>query len=148
MGVHRGVFQRMAPPGLGPTGKVLFVCSRNSARSQFAAARWSQVAGVSASSAGHRPAAEVHPLAVAVAAERGLDLRGARPRGYQAISSPPDLLISVCDKANEAPLPEAGRHLHWSIPDPVPVGELEAFREAFDAVDHRIDSLTGEWKRP
>ena len=48
---------------------VAFVCTHNSARSQFAAALWREMTGAEVVSAGSQPASVVHPLAVAVAAE-------------------------------------------------------------------------------
>lgn len=124
--------------------KVAFVCTHNSARSQFASALWQRLTGSPASSAGAQPAPTVHPKAVKVAAEFDIDISGAKPASYSTL--PPDigLLISVCDRANEGDLPGAGGRLHWSIPDPVPVGTLDAFRSAFAEIAHRIEHLAGE----
>ena len=121
---------------------VVFVCNHNSARSQYAAAYWTMRTGRDATSAGANPAAVVHPLAIRVAKERGVDLRAARPRGYDSLARLPELLVSVCDQAREADLPDAERHIHWSIPDPVAAGRVGAFRSAFGEIEHRVDSLT------
>jgi protein-tyrosine-phosphatase len=128
---------------LNPPGSVVFVCSRNSARSQYAAAYWTLRTDRESTSGGAVPAQAVHPLAVQVAAERGLDLSGAQPRGYDSLPRSIDLLISVCDRAREADLPGAHRRVHWSIPDPALQGSVGAFRSAFDEIEHRIDSLRG-----
>ena len=53
--------------GPDPGDSVAFVCTYNSARSQFAAALWSETTGFEAASAGFDPAATVHPKAVRVA---------------------------------------------------------------------------------
>lgn len=131
---------------LGPTssldGSVAFVCTHNSARSQFAAARFTQLTGRSASSAGTHPADKVHPGAVKAAQRFGLDLSDRRPAGYQSLEGA-DLVISVCDRALEYGLPPHSRHLHWSIPDPSPVGGAAAFRSAFDLIDRRLTRLVG-----
>lgn len=132
----------LAPAVAPPTGRTLFVCTHNSARSQFARALWSHRTGRPAESAGTAPAVRVHPLAVRVAAEHGLDISAEQPRGYQAIAGRSDLVISVCDLAAEAALPPAGRHLHWAIPDPVRVGGVTAFRRAFGEIAARIDAIT------
>jgi ArsR family transcriptional regulator, arsenate/arsenite/antimonite-responsive transcriptional repressor / arsenate reductase (thioredoxin) len=124
-----------------PMSSVVFVCNHNSARSQYAAAYWTSRTGRVATSAGVNPAPAVHPLAIRVAKERGLDLRGAQPGGYDSLTRVPELLISVCDKAREARLPSAERHIHWSISDPVAVRQVGAFRSAFDDIEHRVDSL-------
>ncbi len=120
---------------------VLFVCTHNSARSQFAAAAWQDRTGLAAQSAGNNPATRVHPKAVRAAAEFGLDLAGATPRGYEAISITPDLVISVCDRAHEAGVPFDAPAVHWSVPDPVRAGSIGAFRAAFADLSQRIDRL-------
>ena len=128
-------------PGPLPMSSVVFVCNHNSARSQYAAAYWTSRTGRVATSAGVNPAPAVHPLAIRVAKERGLDLSGARPRGYDSLTQVPVLLISVCDLAREGFLPDAQHHIHWSVPDPVAVRQVGAFRSAFDDIEHRVDSL-------
>lgn len=128
------------PPSLD--GSVAFVCTHNSARSQFAAARFTQLTGRPASSAGTHPAATVHPGAVKAARSFGLDLSDRQPVGYQSLPGA-DLVISVCDRALEYGLPPHRRHLHWSIPDPSPVGGAAAFRSAFDLIDRRLTRLIG-----
>jgi protein-tyrosine-phosphatase/DNA-binding transcriptional ArsR family regulator len=122
---------------------MLFVCTHNSARSQFAAARWRQVTNLEVECAGTEPAARVHPMAVRVATEYGLDLRDAAPKGYDAVDRSPDLVISVCDRAHEAAAPFDAPQAHWSIPDPVAVGDIGAFRTAFSAIATRINELAG-----
>ena len=122
-------------------GRVLFVCSHNSARSQYAAARWAERTGDLAQSAGLQPARRVNPTAVRVAAERGLDLTGRIPKGYDDVGFVPDLVISVCDQAREAELPSAAMYQHWSIPDPVPSGKVSEFRSAFREIDDRVERL-------
>lgn len=122
-------------------GSVLFVCSHNSARSQYAAARWKERTGRAALSAGSDPAATVHPLAIRAAADRGLDISGSVPRGYDAVTDAQDLMVSVCDRARESELPPAKEHVHWSVADPVLKGSIAAFREAFSEIDARIEAL-------
>jgi protein-tyrosine-phosphatase len=120
---------------------VLFVCTHNSARSQFAAARWRQVTGLEALSAGMAPAERVHPGAVRAARTFDVDLTRARPNGYEVITSAPDLIVSVCDRARESGLPFASPALHWSVPDPVHTGTSKAFHVAFAEIVERIDHL-------
>jgi protein-tyrosine-phosphatase len=120
---------------------VLFVCTHNSARSQFAAALWRSRTGGAAESAGTTPADRVHPTAARVASELGLDLATASPKGYDALTGRPDLIVSVCDRAREAGLPFDAPSIHWSIPDPVARGTVEAFRSAFGEIAARVDRL-------
>jgi len=139
--LRREVLDCLVPSRARLSGSVVFVCSHNSARSQYAALYWHSVTGGDPVSAGSHPSAEVHPIAIRVAFERGLDLSSAVPRGYESITFVPDVLISVCDRAREEPLPEARRRLHWSIPDPVPAGQVAGFRSAFVEVERRVDQL-------
>lgn len=123
--------------------RVAFVCTHNSARSQFAAALWHATTDASVASAGSAPADEVHPTAVKVAAEFGVDLSAARPGGYDTLPWRPDIVVSVCDRALEGGVPKAPIHHHWSIPDPVRAGDVKSFRSAFAEIADRIDHLAG-----
>jgi protein-tyrosine-phosphatase len=95
---------------------ILFVCTHNSARSQFAAALWRQRTGLVADIAGTRPAPAVHPRAVRAAADFGLELTPVAPKGYAAVTNKPDLVVSVCDRARESGLPFAAPSLHAGKP--------------------------------
>lgn len=122
--------------------RVLFVCTHNSARSQLAAAVWERRTGTPATSAGTHPAERVHPGAVAVALGAGLDLSDARPR----VLDPTHLhdstvVVTVCDQAHEELDPD-DTWLHWSIPDPVPLGTDAAFEDALRVIEGRVATLT------
>lgn len=139
--------QRSAMVGLSTAtinpGSVVFACNHNSARSQYAAAYWRARTGQPVQSAGAEPAQVVHPIAIRVASERGVDLSEATPQGYDSLEMPLELLITVCDRAREQELPGWRRHVHWSIPDPVASGRVGAFRSAFDEIEQRVDALVG-----
>ena len=128
-------------PRIAPAGPILFVCTHNSARSQFAAALWRRRTGAEADSAGTDPAARVHPHAVDAATAFGIDLLAARPKGYDEVETAPALVVSVCDRAHEAESPFDAPRLHWSIPDPVRRGSASAFRSSFAAIASRIERL-------
>lgn len=119
---------------------VLFVCSRNAARSQLAAALWRRRTGRPATSAGATPAGSVDAWTVEVARAHGLDLAGARPLGWGAVGATPDLVVSVCDRAREAQPPFDAPLLHWSVPDPVGHGR-DAFEAALTDLEPRVDRL-------
>lgn len=123
-----------------PARDVLFVCTANSARSQLAAHLWQARTGLAALSAGTDPAPRVHPLAVEVAARGGLDLTAATPIGHHDLDVRPDLVVSVCDRANESDLAIAAPRLHWSVPDPVG-GGVDAFVAVFEELSARVDRL-------
>lgn len=130
----------LGPPPAVVADEVLFVCTHNAARSQLAAALWERRTGRPAGSAGQRPAAAVHPLAVATAGRHGIDLTAARPHGYDTIARAPDLVVSVCDRAREAGLPLDVPTLHWSVPDPIEGGPPE-FEAAYGQLATRIELL-------
>lgn len=121
-------------------GRVLFVCTRNAARSQLAAALWRQVTRQDAASAGSEPATAVDPLAVEVAALHGLDLGTPEPRGYEDVDARFDLVVSVCDRAFEQGVPFDAQHLHWSVADPAG-GDRAAYAAAFDQIRRRVHRL-------
>ncbi|HUG86101.1 MAG TPA: ArsR family transcriptional regulator [Euzebya sp.] len=123
-----------------PVGTPLFLCTHNSARSPFAAALWTSTTGLPAGSAGSDPAATVHPLAVDVAGEYGVDLSAARPRGYHEVTDDPDIVVSVCDRAFEGDVPLTAPRMHWSVPDPS-TRARPTFQAAFADIAERISRL-------
>jgi protein-tyrosine-phosphatase/DNA-binding transcriptional ArsR family regulator len=139
--IHDGL-ERIGPRTQHVTGPVLFVCTANSARSQLAAGLWTATTGAPAVSAGTHPAERVHPGALAAAHRAGLDLGDAKPTSLREIRRRPPLTITVCDRAHEELDPEPG-WLHWSIPDPVPVGTAKAFDATVDGLRQRIATVAG-----
>jgi ArsR family transcriptional regulator, arsenate/arsenite/antimonite-responsive transcriptional repressor / arsenate reductase (thioredoxin) len=128
------------PPA--PPRTALFVCTHNSARSQLAAALWTDLTGAPAESAGTEPAPRVHPGAVAAARRAGLDLTGRTPRHLRDLARTPELVVTVCDRAHEE-LDIAPGWLHWSLPDPVDDGRARAFDATVTELRDRIQTLTG-----
>lgn len=116
--------------------KVLFVCTRNSARSQLAAALWRQVSEIPSASAGTHPADRIARGAIEAARRHGLDLEDRPPRRLDQPMLNPGLVVTVCDNAHEE---LAGRgDVHWSVPDPLRLNTDEAFEEAFVDLASRI----------
>jgi protein-tyrosine-phosphatase/DNA-binding transcriptional ArsR family regulator len=136
----RGALDGLAPGRPVPVGPALFICSANSARSQLAAAMWRELSGESAESAGTHPAERVNAGAVAAAGRAGLDVAGAVPRELAAGERFPALVVTVCDRAHEE-LEAHENWLHWSIPDPVPVGTKAAFDGTVAELRERIGSI-------
>lgn len=134
-------FEGMRPVRAIPTAAALFVCTANSARSPLAAALWAKVTGAPAMSAGTHPADRVHPGAVSAARRAGLDLSDAVPRDLADVDALPSLVVTVCDRAHEE-LDASDDWLHWSVPDPVPVGTTEAFDAAVIELRDRIRGVT------
>ena len=125
--------------------RALFVCTRNSARSQLAAALWRSLAGAPAESAGTHPASRVHPGAIAAAKRAGLDIAGSIPRTLERVGKLPGIVVTVCDQAHEELAPD-DTWLHWSVPDPVPRGTRRAFGAALAELSERIAVLIADSK--
>ena len=134
-----GALEGLVPGRVHGTRRVLFVCTRNSARSQLAAALWQQASVIPAVSAGTHPAERIAPGAVDVARRHGIDLAGLAPRLLDHVSDDGDLVVTVCDNAHEE-LPGM-RGIHWSVPDPLRLNTREAFESAFADISHRINDL-------
>jgi protein-tyrosine-phosphatase len=141
-----GALEGLVPGRSVPQGSALFVCTASSARSQLAAALWRRATGEAAVAAGTRPADRVHPGAVAAARRAGLDLTAATPRSLDDLPERPALVVTVCDRAHEE-LPPADDRLHWSVPDPVPIGTKAAFDVAVGELSHRVDILSAAASR-
>lgn len=129
-------------PALVTPGRVVFVCTANTARSHLAAALWRRASGIPVTSAGTRPGARIARGAVAAAGRHDLDLPDVAPQHLDEIGRSPrggDLVVTVCDHAHEE-IGDAGQ-LHWSIPDPVPAGSRAAFDRALDELASRVRLL-------
>lgn len=122
-----------------PVGRMLFLCSHNSARSQLAAALWTARTGEPASSAGTQPADRIHRGAVAAARRAGLALADRRPTRIGRIA-PRTQVVTVCDRAHEE-LDPTPTWWHWSIPDPIETGTAAAFDAVIVDLDARIRPL-------
>lgn len=121
---------------------VLFVCSTNSARSQLAAALWTECTGALAHSAGTHPAQHVHPGAIAAAERAGFDLHATTPRSLDGVEVLSPVVITVCDQAYEEVGSKRGWS-HWSISDPVARGTKSAFDVAVVEIRERIHAVVG-----
>lgn len=129
--LHPGL--RLIPPPAGIVGtraRVLFLCTGNSARSQMAQAICEQLAGgmVAAASAGSHPK-PLHPNAVRVMREHGIDISSREPRHFGAVAGQRfDYVISLCDRVREVcpDFPGPPEVIHWSIPDPAAAGDSDA----------------------
>jgi protein-tyrosine-phosphatase len=137
--LNPGALDDLAAPTARAALRVLFVCTANSARSHLAAALWRRASNVPAVSAGTHPAAAIDPGAVAAAERHHLPLPRLRPRHISDVRQAGDLVITVCDLAHEE-LSEAAA-VHWSVPDPVPVGDPDSFDAALAQLAGRVERL-------
>jgi protein-tyrosine-phosphatase len=134
-----GALAGLVPGAEHAARRLLFVCTRNSARSQLAAALWQQVSEIPSTSAGTHPADRIAPGAIEVARRHGVVLAGLSPRRLDRVPGEGDLVVTVCDNAHEELGGLGG--VHWSVRDPLRLGTEEAFEEAFEDIAHRIHDL-------
>jgi arsenate reductase len=102
---------------------VLILCTGNSCRSQMAEGILRQAADdlMEAHSAGSKPAGHVHPLAIKVLAEIGIDISGNRSKHMdEFLDRPVTTVITVCGNADQAcPMfPGQVNRYHWGFDDP------------------------------
>jgi phosphate transport system protein len=127
---------------------VLFVCTHNQARSQMAEGWARKLTRIRVWSAGSEPAADVHPVAVRVMQEVGIDISRQRPKRIADVPlGDIDTVISLC--ADECPvLPAPLRVERWELPDPAAAGDgegiAEAFRKVRDELRARIEALANQ----
>lgn len=139
-----------APPTPRDPVRILFLCTHNSARSQLAEAITRHVGGphLVVQSAGTEPAA-VHPMALAVLAEKQIATSGLVPSHVTEVADQSfDYVITVCDRARETcpTFPGHPEMLHWSFPDPSlvadgPIAQRRAFEETASQLLTRIRFL-------
>jgi arsenate reductase len=122
------------------TRTVLVLCTGNSCRSQLAEALLNHdLAGtVRALSAGTRPQSRVADGAIAALEQLGLPTAGLYPKDIATvINEPIDLVVTVCDNANEScpvfPKPVRRIHLPFHDPHGEPLASFVAVRDAIRA---------------
>jgi arsenate reductase (thioredoxin) len=128
--------------------RVLILCTGNSCRSQMAEGWVNHLLGErwEARSAGTVPAERVHPQAVKIMAEVGVDISGHTPRGVrQLLNEHWDLVVTVCDSAAETCPTFPGRveKRHVSFIDPAAASgseeeRLAIFRKVRDEIRERL----------
>ena len=127
--------------------RILFVCTGNSARSQFAEAILGRLGGddFEVASAGTHPGI-VNPLTIRALAEIGIDWSGAGSKSVtEFLDQSFDYVITVCDQAREAcpVFPGAHESIHWGFDDPAAAQgtedqRLAVFRRVMGEISVRI----------
>ena len=137
-----------------PMLKMMFICAGNTCRSQMAEgfARHYGRGLIEAHSAGVSEGESVHPLAVKVMLEAGIDISARKPRKIDPdLFEQMDIVITLCSDRNPD-CPARGRNLrrlHIPVEDPARFEgtedeKLAAFRSARDDIEGKINSLLSE----
>jgi len=137
-----------------PPTSVLFVCNLNAVRSAMAEALTKKQYGdqIFIDSAGLE-VGELDPFAVAVLAERDIDLSAHKPKKFTDLEDTSfDLVVCLTQEAHEhvteARRASAGTVEHWETSDPTLTGgareqRLEAYRQLADELTQKIEARLG-----
>jgi arsenate reductase len=123
---------------------VLILCTGNSCRSHLAEGILREAAGdlLEVASAGSKPAGYVHPLAIRVMQEIGIDISGHRSKHLsEFLDRPVQTVITVCGNADQVcPMfPGQVNRYHWGFDDPAHATgteeeQLAVFRRVRDEI--------------
>jgi arsenate reductase len=126
--------------------KVLFMCTANSCRSILSEALFNHLApeGFHAISSGSFPKGQVLPRSLSTLKAAGISTQGLYSKGNDAFAgSPPDIVITVCDKAAGEACPVyfgPALKAHWGLEDPSDSrGDEAQIDAAFQATLHVIE---------
>jgi protein-tyrosine-phosphatase len=122
---------------------VLFVCTRNSARSQMAEALLREMSKgkVMAFSAGSNPGS-IHPDTVSAMRKMQIDISDQQSKHWSVfLGQTFDYVISVCDTAREVcPVFPGSQTIHWSFPDPAAIADSNIRKAAFEQTAEALKS--------
>lgn len=132
---------------------VLFLCTGNSCRSQMAEGLLRNLAGdrFNAFSAGMEEKDSVHPLAIKVMNEIGIDISGQKPKSLKTYLGKETILymMVVCDKAAKTcprvwPGLSDKNRFYWPFDDPDEAAgsegeKLKVFRRVRDEIREKLE---------
>lgn len=125
--------------------KILFMCTANSCRSVLSEGLFNHTApsGMTAVSSGSFPSGRLNPRAVSTLQGLGVDTSDLYSKGSESFqNNPPDIVITVCDKAAGESCPVyfgPAIKSHWGLADPSDVeGNDDEVQAAFDATVQHI----------
>ncbi|NMX56361.1 MULTISPECIES: arsenate reductase ArsC [unclassified Pseudomonas] len=132
--------------------KVLFMCTANSCRSILSEAMFNHLApaGFEAISSGSFPKGQVLPRSLSTLQAAGISTEGLYSKGNEAFEgSPPDVVITVCDKAAGEACPVyfgPAVKAHWGLEDPSNVQGDEArvdaaFKATLSTIERRCKAF-------
>lgn len=140
-------FDRTAVRELTVKSSILVLCTGNSCRSHMAEGilRAALSPRFDVFSAGSKPAGHVHPLAITVMDEIGIDLTSHRSKSMaEFFDCRITTVITVCDRAGEAcpRFPGQLHRYHWSFEDPAhATGSDDEILASFRRVRDQIKSV-------
>jgi arsenate-mycothiol transferase len=130
------------------TPSVLFVCVKNSGKSQMAAGLMRKAAGdrVIVHSAGTRPGTAINPLSAQTLAEVGVDITSETPKPIDPeLLGAVDLVVTLGREA-QVDVPAATELRNWDTDEPSERGidGIERMRLVRDDITARVQALHAE----
>lgn len=129
---------------------ILILCTGNSCRSHLAEGILQKALGEAyhVRSAGSKPAGYVHPLAIRVMQEIGIDITDHHSKHLEEfLKQPVETVITVCGNADQAcpVFPGQVNRYHWGFEDPAhatgtPEEKLAVFRRVRDEIQQVFEA--------
>jgi len=139
-----------------PKPKILILCTGNSCRSHMAEGILRNAAGdlFEIFSAGSKPSGYVHPKAIEVVGELGIDISGHESKHLdQFLNAGIDTVITVCGNADQAcpAFPGKVNRYHWGFEDPPHAAregesEIDAFRRIRDEIKKVFEAYASGYR--
>lgn len=129
--------------------KILFLCVANSARSQIAEGLAKKIFGTNAyiESAGSEPSGKVHPMAITVMKDAGIDISKHTSKAIGQLNptfvNELDYVVTLCAEEVCPIINSQAKKLHWPLHDPAAPSsnQKEAFEKTRDIVQEKIKAL-------
>ena len=141
----------MDEPTTNDRPRLLFVCTGNAGRSQMAEAMFRKLSAgaVEIASAGVDPWEHLHPMAVKLMNEQGIDVSSQRPEHVAGVTERAfDVVVTIGDPALRGTPRQTGGNpyrMHWDVSDPAdadgtPDSE-SVFRQKMQSIRDRLPDL-------
>ncbi|MEN3318233.1 MAG: hypothetical protein V7643_1634 [Mycobacterium sp.] len=121
---------------------VLFLCTHNAGRSQMALAFFNRLAGdrAVAYSGGSEPTDQINPAAVAVMAEKGIDITSEHPKHWTDEMVEAAEVVVTMGCGDTCPIIPGRSYVDWKLPDPA--GQpMDVVRPVRDEIEVRVRDL-------
>jgi arsenate reductase len=134
--------------------KVMFLCTGNSCRSQMAEGLVRELGkGIIESYSAGVISSFLHPRAIAVMKEIGIDISGQKSEEMdEGLLKKMDIIITLCSNAKESCpwTPPEIKRFHWPIQDPVSASGTEEeimneFRKTRDEIKEKIAGFISDF---
>jgi arsenate reductase len=129
--------------------RVIFACVGNAFRSQMAegfARHLGDPARLEVRSGGTMPAGFVHPAAIRLMKEKGIDISTHHSKPIDLVfAETADAVVTLCGPLDEAcPAHIVKRVTDWTMDDPT-YGDATEQRQARDGLETRVKGLLAQW---